>query len=122
MIGNIGAAFLILSIGLGSTQLHAQSLRTATVVFSVVAASDIATTQYGIERGSIVESNPLLSHWQSQPMIMSMVAMSADMAGVTLWNRFMGRRHPKVAVIGLYAMTGVRAYFLSKGLRYIHAR
>jgi len=82
------------------------SLKVPTVVFMTAAAADWATTYRVGSAG--VESNPLL-HWtEPNQELLITVAVATDLAGLYAWNRLVGRKHPKIAAVGLYAMSGMR--------------
>lgn len=110
---------LLLALALlAPSALHAQDLRTATTVFAIAAAADTLTTHYGVMHGALVEANPALSPIHDVAA-MTAVAAGADVLGAMAWRRLVGRKHPRIAAVGLYAVAGVRVYLAAKGLRYI---
>ena len=112
---------------MGSSQSLAQetprplSLSLPTVVFAGAAASDWTTTYHGISQGYFEEGNVLIKRWQEHPAVMVAAGAAMDVAGVLVWNRFVGRSHPKIASVGLYAMSGFRIYLAFKGVTMIKA-
>ncbi len=97
------------------------SLRVPMLVFSSAAAADWITTyrnlQHPGEGRTGLEQNPLL-HWtRNRPWPTVIAGASMDVAGVWAWNHYVGKRHPKAAKAGLYAMTGVRLWLTARNLR-----
>lgn len=79
----------------------AVSLKLPTIVFALAAAADIGVTHVGLRTGRQKEVNIFLKHLDSRPVATTVVAVAADVVGVYAWNRFVGRRWPKVARAGL---------------------
>lgn len=96
-----------------------QDLRTATTVFAVAAASDWTATYHGISSGAFNEGNPTVAWAQGRPALMVAAGVAEDVALALAWRRLVGRRHPRVAAVGLYAAAGFRVYLAAKGVRYI---
>jgi hypothetical protein len=89
------------------------SLRRATAVYAIAGALDVASTAAFVLRGGH-EGNPLLAPMQDKPALMLTVGVATSVTGVWAWNRFVGRKHPKIAAIGLYAAAGVHAFLAAR--------
>ena len=63
------------------------------------------------------ETNVLLQPWQNSPAKLVVVGAAIDAATFTAWNKFIGPRHPKVAVAGMWAMAAFRTYLVAHNLR-----
>ena len=87
-----------------------RSLRVATVAASAAAAADWASTYDALKYYRVRESNPLLRPFDSMPGRMVSLGAVIDAGAIGVWNVTMGKSHPKVAVVGLWAMTAFRAY------------
>ena len=90
-----------------------ESLRTATAVFAVAFTADMITTAAFVARGGH-EKNPMLAPLQDEPVLMLTVAAATATAGVWAWNRYVGRKHPKIAKVGLYAAAGVEFFVAAR--------
>ena len=101
-------------------QTGASPLSRPTIVFAATAASDWATTYHGISHGYFAEGNSLINRWQDHPAAMVAAGSAMDVASVMVWNRFVGRRHPKIAAVGLYAASAFLAYLTVKGIALIN--
>ena len=102
----------------------AQSLKPATFTFTAAAAADLATTYRNLAGpNGGVEYNPMLRFTRNTPVQTVLVGAAYDVAGIWAWNRFVGRRHPKVARAGLYAAAGFRVFLaVSNTQRFRRAR
>jgi len=114
--------FVILLLWASAAQ--AQSLKIPTMVFAAAATSDWAST-YVVDRGPYVtrtsvttfhEDNPLINGLQSRPATMVAVGAAIDVVGVTLWNHYVGRNHPKLAAVGLYVAAAGRIAMAANNL------
>lgn len=84
------------------------SLRTASIVFGASAAADWTMTAIWMDKGGD-EGNVLIRGLQPKGAVPMIAAGAAiDVASLYAWNRYVGRSHPKMAVIGLYAASAVR--------------
>ena len=84
------------------------SLKIPTIVYASVAGADITTSLLCRPPGCH-ESNPLIAWMEPQGQAtMHITAAAMDAAGVWAWNRYVGRRHPKLAKVGLYVVAAVR--------------
>jgi hypothetical protein len=109
---------LLLMPDLASAQ-EAPSLRRATIAASVAAAADWASTYHALssQPDHLRERNPFLRPFQAQPGPMVVLGAAMDVGGLAAWNLTVGRTHPKLATVGLYAMAGLRTYWAVRNLR-----
>ena len=84
---------------------------------SAAAAADWASTYHGLKYYNLRETNPLLQSFQKSPGRLVTMGAAIDAATFSAWNVTMGRRHPRVAAAGLWAMAGFRAYLVVHNLR-----
>jgi hypothetical protein len=103
----------------GSAQAQAQSLTAATKAFATAATADWITT-YQTTGPWVHESNPTIAWLYDRPAVMVMTGAAIDVAGVWGWNRYVGRHHHKLAIVGLYAASGLRLYFAQQNVRNVH--
>ncbi len=95
-------------------------LRFPSAVLAAAAASDWSATYYGLSRHRLVESNPLIKGLQDRPALMVTTGAAIDIGAVMIWNRYMGKRHPKIAKVALYAASAYRFYLLAHNARIIN--
>jgi len=102
--------FLLAAALVSSAQpARAQSLTPATTAFAAAAAADWATTYRNLASPyKPTELNPLLRFTHSKPVPTVLAGAAMDVAGVLAWQKLVGKRHPKLARIGLYAAAGLR--------------
>lgn len=93
------------------------SLRVPTIAAAAAAAADWASTYHALDNYRVRELNPLLRPWESSPGKMVTVGAAMDIAAFTTWNLTMGRRHPRIAAAGMWAMAGFRTYLALHNLR-----
>lgn len=98
-------------------QETAPDLRLPTIVASAAAAADWATTYHALKNYQLREVNPLLRPWQETPGKLVTAGAVMDAVAFSAWNVTMGRRHPKIAAVGLWAMAGFRAYLAIHNMR-----
>jgi hypothetical protein len=101
-------------------QAYAQNppdLKAPTIVASAAAAADWATTYYALKNYHVRELNPLLQPWQSKPGQLVSVGAIVDGAAFSTWNLTMGRKHPRIAAAGLWAMAGFRTFLAIHNIR-----
>jgi hypothetical protein len=108
-------AFPAITSAQESVQLR--SLRIPTIAASAAAAADWATTYHALSNYHVRETNPLLRPWYDSPGQLIGMGALMDVGAVSAWNLTMGKRHPKAAVAGLWAMTAVRSYLAFHNLR-----
>ena len=94
-----------------------RSLRVATIAAGAAAAADWASTYHTLKNYHTRETNPLLRPMDDTPGRLVTVGAILDVGAVTAWNLTMGKKHPKVAVAGLWAMTAFRVYLTVHNIR-----
>jgi hypothetical protein len=92
-------------------------LRDATIAAGAAAAADWFSTYHTLTHYHTRETNPLLRALDDQPGRMVSVGAALDAGAITAWNLTMGRKHPKIAIAGLWAMTAFRAYLTVHNIR-----
>ena len=100
-----------------SAQDGSTRLKLPTMAASAAAAADWASTYHGLKYYNLRETNPLLQPFQKSPGRLVTMGAAIDAATFSAWNVTMGRRHPRVAAAGLWAMAGFRAYLVVHNLR-----
>lgn len=95
----------------------APGLRLPTIVASAAAAADWATTYHALKNYHVRELNPLLRPWESSPGKLVSAGAVMDAAAFSAWNMALGKRHPKIAAAGLWAMAGFRTYLAIHNMR-----
>jgi hypothetical protein len=92
-------------------------LKLPTMAASAAAAADWASTYHALKYYNLRETNPLLQSFQGSPGRLVTVGAAIDAAAFSTWNVTMGRKHPRVASAGLWAMAAFRAYLVFHNLR-----
>lgn len=92
-------------------------LKLPTFAASTAAAADWASTYYALKNYQLREMNPMLRSFQETPGRLVSVGAAIDAAAFSAWNVTMGRKHPRLAAAGLWAMAGFRAYLVFHNLR-----
>lgn len=107
------------SINAAAPIISAQSspLRMATIAASAAAAADWASTYHALKNYQLREANPMLRGLDHRPGSMVALGAAIDAGAMTAWNMTMGRKHPKLAAAGLWAMTAFRAYLVVHNIR-----
>jgi hypothetical protein len=59
----------------------------------------------------------MLQPFQGSPGKLVTVGGAIDAAAFSTWNLTVGRKHPRIAAAGLWAMAGFRAYLVVHNLR-----
>jgi hypothetical protein len=95
------------------------SLRLPTAVFAGAAAADWIATYDGLSHRSFTEGDVFVRRLQWRPAAMVAAGAGIDAAALFAWNRFVGRRHPRLAAAGLYFEAAFRTYLCVKGVRLI---
>ena len=93
------------------------SLKLPTYAASIASAADWASTYHAMSNYHVRETNVLLQPFQKSPGTLVVVGAAIDAASFTAWNKVMGPRHPRLAVGGMWAMAGFRAYLVLHNLR-----
>jgi hypothetical protein len=115
----LSAALLVLCLvpGLASAQDNSNRLRLPTIAASAAAAADWASTYHALKYYNLRETNPMLQPFQNSPGRLVTMGAAIDAAAFSTWNVTVGRKHPRVAAAGLWAMAGFRAYLVIHNLR-----
>jgi hypothetical protein len=92
-------------------------LKLPTIMAGAAAAADWASTYHAITYYELRETNPLLQPFQRSPGRLVTVGAAMDAAAFSAWNVTVGRKHPRIAAAGLWAMAGFRAYLVLHNLR-----
>jgi len=103
--------------GTASAQELRPSLKVPTVIASVAAAADWFSTYHAMTNYHVRETNVLLQGFQGSPGKTVAAGAAIDVATFTAWNTMIGPRHPKVAVAGMWAMAGFRAFLVVHNMR-----
>jgi hypothetical protein len=113
------AAVAVLSLlpGLASAQEPANRLKLPTFAASTAAAADWASTYHALKNYNLREMNPLLQSFQDSPGRLVTVGAAIDAAAFSAWNVTVGRKHPRIAAAGLWAMAGFRAFLVIHNVR-----
>ena len=93
------------------------SLRAATIAASAASAADWVSTYHALRFFKVRETNPLLRPLDDTPGRLVSAGALMDAGAITAWNLTMGKRHPKVAAAGLWAMTAFRTYLTIHNFR-----
>ena len=114
-----------LSIGLSGTLPAASSagdlagdLTAPTIAASAAAAADWASTYHALKNYEVREVNPLLRPFDRTPGAMISMGAAMDAGLISTWNLTVGRRNPRLAAGGLWAMTAFRAYLAVHNMRH----
>jgi hypothetical protein len=105
--------------GLASAQTPETPSRLTLPTFaaSVAAAADWVSTYHALKHYELRETNPMLQSFQDSPGRLVTVGAAIDAAAFSAWNVTVGRKHPRIAAAGLWAMAGFRAYLVVHNLR-----
>lgn len=93
------------------------SLRLPTIAASAAAAADWASTYHAVKHYKIRETNPLLGPFAHSPEQLVVAGALIDAAALTTWNLTVGKKKPRLAAAGLWAMTAFRGYLVVHNLR-----
>ena len=110
-------ALICLLPGLAGAQEQRPDLRLPTLAASTAAAADWASTYHALKYYNLRETNPMLQSFQGSPGRLVTVGAAIDAAAFSTWNVTVGRKHPRIAAAGLWAMAGFRAYLVLHNLR-----
>ena len=109
-------AVICLLPGVASAQDTSQRLKLPTLAATTAAAADWASTYHALKFYNLRETNPMLQSIESPGRLVTAGA-AIDAAAFSTWNLTVGRKHPRVAAAGLWAMAGFRAYLVFHNLR-----
>ena len=115
----LAAALLVVCLlpGRASAQDAPSRLKLPTAMAGAAAAADWVSTYHALTSFELRESNPLLQPFQGAPGRLVSVGAVMDAGAFSLWNVTVGRKHPRIAAAGLWAMAGFRAYLVVHNLR-----
>ena len=113
----LAAWFVVCLLPGAASAQESSPLKLPTVVASVAAGADWASTYHVLKNYHTRETNPLLQPWQNSPGKLVTVGAAIDAAAFSAWNVTVGRKHPRVAAAGLWAMAAFRAYLTVHNLR-----
>ena len=112
------AALLLLSLVAATAEAQEENrLKIPTIAASAAAAADWASTYHALKYYHVREVNPLLRPFDSSPGSMVSLGAVMDAGAISAWNLTVGKRSPRVAAAGLWAMTAFRAYLAIHNLR-----
>lgn len=125
--GGRGATLLVILIllsgGVAAAQMPAPSLKVPTTLFAVAASADWATTHRILSTvPGAREANPMLGITHSHPTRTVLLGAALDVAGVWATHRFVAKKHPKWAKVGLYAATAFRLALVARNMRMLATR
>src|SRR5688500_19171682 len=108
------AAVLVICLlpGSAAAQEPPKTLKLPTIAASAAAAADWASTYHALKYYNLRETNPLLQPFRESPAQLVTMGAAIDAATFSVWNVTVGRKHPRVAAAGLWAMAGFRAYLV----------
>jgi hypothetical protein len=103
-----------------ATPVAGQS-RTAVGVFSAAATSDWVSTYSFLSQPALGmhEVNPVLKPFKNRPVPTVLAGAAIDVGGLWLWNRYVGRCHPRLATLGLYSASVFRAWLATRNAHLI---
>jgi hypothetical protein len=101
----------------GLAQEQSANLRLPTIAATAAAAADWASTYHALKNYQLREVNPLLRPWEESPGKLITAGAVMDGVAFSAWNMTMGKRHPKIAAVGLWAMAGFRTYLAIHNMR-----
>lgn len=117
MLKPLTAAVALAGLFCSSTPAAAQSLKLPVIVFAGAVSADWTTTHYFLSNADRAkpgqydqETNRTLSWLNNRPTATVLVGVAQDVAVVWAVNRFVARRHPKIAAVSLYAMSAFRVH------------
>lgn len=110
---------LLLSCVPAAVSAADNELKLPTIAASAAAAVDWATTYHALTFYRVHETNPLLRSLDRSPKALVGLGGFMDAGLVSGWNLTVGKRNPRLAVSGLWAMAAFRAYLAIHNLRNI---
>jgi hypothetical protein len=113
----LAALFLVSLLPASASAQERSSLKLPTAAAMAAAGADWATTYHALKYYKVREMNPIMRPFESSPGSLVTVGGLIDVGTVSAWNLTVGRRSPRVAAAGLWAMTAFRAYLALHNLR-----
>jgi hypothetical protein len=111
---------LLVYLAPATVSAEGNGLRVPTIAASAAAAADWASTYHAIKNYKIHETNPLLRPFEHSPGQLVIVGALMDAGALTAWNMTVGKKKPRLAAAGLWAMTAFRAYLVVHNVRNTH--
>lgn len=111
------AALFLVSFVPATAFAQESRLKIPTIAASAAAAADWASTYHALKYYKVQEQNPLLRPFQESPGSMVSLGAAIDVGALSAWNLTVGRKNPRMAVAGLWAMTAFRAYLAIHNMR-----
>jgi len=113
------AALILVSVlpASASAQEGGSPLKVPTIAAMAAAAADWTTTYHALKYYQVREVNPIMRPFEASPSSLVTVGGLIDVGMVSGWNLTVGRRNPRVAAAGLWAMTAFRAYLAIHNIR-----
>jgi hypothetical protein len=111
------AVLILVSLCPAAAFAQDSRLKIPTIAASAGAAADWASTYHALKHYRLQEQNPLLRPFQHNPGSMVSLGAAMDVGLVSGWNLTVGRKNPRVAAAGLWAMAAFRAYLAVHNMR-----
>ena len=115
----LSAALLAVCLVPATASAQSGTLHVPTIAASAAAAADWASTYHALKNYKIRETNPLLRPFADSPAQLVTAGALIDAGAVTAWNLTVGKKKPRLAAAGLWAMTAFRAYLVVHNVRNI---
>jgi len=113
----VAALFLVCFLPATAFAQEGNSLRIPTIAASAAAAADWASTYHALKHYKVQEQNPFLRPFQETPGSMVSLGAVMDAGAFSAWNLTVGRKNPRTAAAGLWAMAAFRAYLAVHNMR-----
>ena len=113
----LAAALLVSFVPTAAWAQEEGRLKLPTIAASAAAAADWASTYHALKYYKVREMNPLLRPFDSSPSSVVSIGAMMDVGAISAWNLTVGRKSPRVAAAGLWAMTAFRAYLAIHNMR-----
>ena len=116
-VQHVAAACFLMCLVPAIVSAQEKSLRVPTIAASVAAAADWASTYHALKYYKVRETNPFLRPLDGSPGWLVTVGSLMDAGAFSAWNLTVGRKNPRVAAAGLWAMTAFRTYLVIHNIR-----
>ena len=113
----LSAALFVVCLLPATASAQSGSLRLPTIAASAAAGADWTSTYHALKNYRIRETNPLLRPFADSPGQLVAAGALMDVGAIAAWNLTVGKKKPRLAAAGLWAMTGFRAYLVVHNLR-----
>jgi hypothetical protein len=108
---NAAVATVVAAMMLVAAPAKAQSLRLPATLLVIAGAADVTTTGMGgfwNGTGTTQEDN-IAINWIGNPKVMLVTGVAMESVATWFLAKKIAKNHPKLARVGLYAMTGIHA-------------